>query len=45
MVTPRVKIKRDLKTPVTGMLSVAVLLAAFIFFLELLIAVLRLILG
>lgn len=45
MSTPRVKIKRDLKTPITGMLSILVLLVGFVFFLELVIAVLRLIIG
>lgn len=45
MATPRVKIKRDFKTPIKGMLSIVMLLTCFIFICELVIAVVRLLIG
>ncbi|MGI6590733.1 MAG: hypothetical protein ACOX1O_03830 [Eggerthellaceae bacterium] len=45
MATPRVKIKRDLKTPISGMLSVVMLMVAFVFILEAIIVVLRFFIG
>ena len=45
MATPRVKIKRDFKTPLKGMFSIVMLLTGFVFVCELVIAVVRLLIG
>lgn len=45
MATPRVKIKRDFKDPIKGMLSIVVLLTSFVFVCEIAIALVRLFIG